>query len=192
MIELNYLDRIYSSHFLALEGELLDVSVSNGSDIPLGAQIITTIDSTEWNTHVLRKDGDLITLLLPISREIEMENRRYPRYNKEMPGFIAGPVNTGMASSLMYTYYIQVHDVSANGFGFTTKSKLDIGYEFDFLSQDTELGLRATIVIRNRVNIEDGFRYGAEITSINPNHQNKIRRYCLCRQLSIGKSIEES
>lgn len=195
MLQVQYGHRVYKADILSIVGEILEVKINEKDSrehIPLGAQVILSYQGRTWETHIVRRNINHYSLLLPLSNDLQLgDKREFPRYKKEMSGFVSGPIHTGISTSLMHTHLIKLIDVSAKGFGFITSSKFDLGSEYDLFSQDNELNIRANIIIRNRQEAKvGGYRYGAEVTYIHPSHQGKLRKFCLYQQLLEGKVLQ--
>lgn len=177
-----------------IDGELLEVRVPDKEKgFSVGDKVRLAYEKKAVETHILKREGNHLSLLLPLPYDVYPpgERRNFPRYEKKMNGIIAGPINHIMSSSLIANHFVQIVDVSAKGFGFITKSKLDKEGKYDIFTQDAELSLRATVIIRNVNKLEEGgpgYRYGVEIIDIDNMNQTKLRRFCLLQQLFSKKS----
>jgi hypothetical protein len=187
MIQLVKGNRTITAQIVHLEGELLTVALlpQDIKQFTVGDVITCKHQDAVYHSRVLRIWNNQLYLFFSIYKEsFQQDGRRVPRVKVDLNGFA---MNQGKHTrKVFHVRKIKIIDISILGVGFLVEKQLESAGMYTILPQADLLPIKADIAIRNCLETENGFRYGAEFKHITPNHFQTLRTYVLTQQLSAN------
>ncbi|WP_139491863.1 hypothetical protein [Brevibacillus dissolubilis] len=182
-------NQVIEAEVLQLEGELLAVQVDpvHTRMVEMGDVITGVYENLVYPMRVLGIVENRIFLFFSIykNNNFHQEGRRVPRIKVSLNGFAMN--QSSVQRKVFHVGNIRIIDMSILGFGFVSDRELNTKTVHTLLPQADKLPIKAEIMIRNEVEVENGIRYGAEIKHITSNHFQLLRKYVLAQQLLTNR-----
>lgn len=182
------LDQLVIGQLLNIEGELMEVIITDETKVKVGDTWNCTYASIPFKSKVLRKSSKQIYLYLPLFVERFPENKRkLPRIECEFPSYLYH-VEGG---SFLFKGSATLIDLTLKGFGFHSQDDFSESSCFSLHIQGSTLDIKPNIKIINKVKAEKGFRYGCKVLSYSNEDEFLLREYILSRQMYASKTLDQ-
>lgn len=134
-------------------------------------------------SRILYLNQQEITLFLPVLKADVKEDLR-TQYRVPHRIKAVAMTHSSMYQGAVEASDIEIVDISPNGIGFESEKEFPLHSVHTILPEDEDLPIKADVFIRHSVETMRGFRYGAKVQRIMPEHLHILNRYILKHRLT--------
>lgn len=164
----------HNAALFSIEGEILNVIVKFPNCFSLGDQVICIVEKGSLQASVVKKEEFNLFLFSPLVTSYFETGRKSVRCPLKSVGEIITEKNV---------YDVNLIDVSIKGVAFYCDAEIETSKELALAFVIEEVKIVCKVIIQNRIQDENGYRYGCIINYHTKESLFYLRRYILKYQL---------